>query len=399
MTDENQLNEEKTVAEIEAETRQRLAEERSNSAVNKEAKSGQPEVLVLKKRNKNRVFTLCIILLAGLIVAAWGADRAYRYFLRDRPEKQAEEVKEPIMGAMSERKDLGQATNPFANKETTTTTSEVEQAPPQPQPLTLNKSLALSVGNNAQTSATHANTETTREEEKASHTGINTSSPAAPQSSESDTTAVTTTVSRLKLNPDMYIPVDTYIPCTLINRFVSDVAGGISCIISEDVYSASNNVPLIPAGTLARGRYKTGTLRHGQGRMFVIWTELRTPQPNSIKIPMIDAQVVGQLGEAGIDGWIDTHFSERFLGSAMLGMIPDFANAITNSSGKKDRNTDYTENSRDAFAELAKTSFENSVNIPPTIYKNQGEIIGIITGSDIDFSNVYSLRLKKGAMQ
>ncbi|VFS87413.1 Type IV secretory pathway, VirB10 components [Raoultella planticola] len=67
-----------------------------------------------------------------------------------------------------------------------------------------------------------------------------------------------TGVRRLGLDPDLYIPVDRYIPCSMMWRFVSDVAGHISCLVSEDVYSASNHVTLIPAGTVARGIYRTG---------------------------------------------------------------------------------------------------------------------------------------------
>jgi len=62
--------------------------------------------------------------------------------------------------------------------------------------------------------------------------------------------------------------------------------------------------------------------------------------------------------------------------------------------GQKDRNTDYTENSRQAMADMARTTLENSINIPPTLYKNQGEIINLITGQDIDFSGIYTLRMK-----
>ncbi|MBI6396925.1 type IV secretion system protein VirB10, partial [Proteus mirabilis] len=53
-----------------------------------------------------------------------------------------------------------------------------------------------------------------------------------------------------------------------------------------------------------------------------------------------------------------------------------------------------TANSRQAFSEIAKQAFANSVNIPPTLYKNQGEIITLITGSDLDFSSIYQLRMK-----
>jgi type IV secretion system protein VirB10 len=41
-------------------------------------------------------------------------------------------------------------------------------------------------------------------------------------------------------------------------------------------------------------------------------------------------------------------------------------------------------------------ALENSINIPPTIYKNQGDIIGMLVGEDIDFSDIYALRMKQG---
>ncbi|HAU6441448.1 TPA: hypothetical protein JD886_26430, partial [Citrobacter freundii] len=45
-------------------------------------------------------------------------------------------------------------------------------------------------------------------------------------------------------------------------------------------------------------------------------------------------------------------------------------------------------------AEMAKTLLENSINIPPTMYLNQGDVIGLVTGADIDFSDVYRLRMR-----
>jgi type IV secretion system protein VirB10 len=78
----------------------------------------------------------------------------------------------------------------------------------------------------------------------------------------------------------------------------------------------------------------------------------------------------------------------------MVGMIPDVAAWASNSAGQEDRNTDYTENSRQAMADMARTTLENSINIPPTLYKTR-EIINLITGQDIDFSNIYTLRMKE----
>lgn len=96
-----------------------------------------------------------------------------------------------------------------------------------------------------------------------------------------------------------------------------------------------------------------------------------------------------------MSGWIDNHYVQRFSGALMVGMVPDVMGALSNQAGKKDRNTDYTENSREAFADMAKETLKNSINIPPTLYKNQGEIITLITNQDIDFSHIYQLKLKR----
>ncbi|WP_284143472.1 TrbI/VirB10 family protein, partial [Escherichia coli] len=91
---------------------------------------------------------------------------------------------------------------------------------------------------------------------------------------------------------------------------------------------------------------------------------------------------------------IDTHFADRFMGAMMVGMIPDVAQAASGAAkSNKDNQTDYTANSRQAFADIAREAFANSVNIPPTLYKNQGEIITLIVGQDLDFSSIYKLKM------
>lgn len=81
----------------------------------------------------------------------------------------------------------------------------------------------------------------------------------------------------------------------------------------------------------------------------------------------------------------------------MLGMIPDLTQGVSGAiKNNKDNQTDYTANSRQAFADIAKEAFANSVGIPPTLYKNQGEIITLITGEDLDFSTIYQLKMSKG---
>jgi type IV secretion system protein VirB10 len=141
--------------------------------------------------------------------------------------------------------------------------------------------------------------------------------------------------------------------------------------------------------------YKAGSLQHGQGAVFLMATKLRTRTAPFIDIPLIDTQAAGPLGEAGASGWIDTHFWERFSGAMMVGMIPDVAQWASGAAkNNKDNQTDYTANSRQAFADIAREAFSNSVNIPPTLYKNQGEIITLIVGQDLDFSGIYKLKMR-----
>jgi type IV secretion system protein VirB10 len=40
---------------------------------------------------------------------------------------------------------------------------------------------------------------------------------------------------------------------------------------------------------------------------------------------------------------------------------------------------------------MASLALQNSINIPPTGYVNQGERIMIFVARDVDFSNVYEL--------
>lgn len=400
---------EKPLAELEAEARQRVQEKSEDKQPVPGKKSGQPQVAALKKRGKNRIVVLCLLAFVVLVILAFVGDRLMSASLKSGKKEQPEPVQ--TQRPAVKRTDMGMEVNPMGALEDRPEAGSVDvvNAPPPPVPVTFNKTAALAVTSssprqNASQSAadvpgtaqgtTYTPCPVLMEKDANGKLYCPDDAKARAAAAAAQTSLATmTTVSRITLNPDLYIPVDTYIPCALLNRFVSTVAGKISCLITEDVYSASRNTRLIPAGTKARGVYQTGTVKQGDARMLVAWTELRTPDGKII--PMVDSQVVGQLGENGIAGWVDNHTWERLYSTILIGMVPDVASALTNTAPGTDRNTDYTENTRAGVAEMAKSMMENSANIAPTIYKNQGEVIGISTGSDIDFSGVYSLRLSK----
>lgn len=382
---------EPTVAELEAAARAKVSAKNEADAPASNSKVGTPEVNKLKPHRQNRLVFVMVAVLVVLIVMAWGGDWIYRNFLKSAPASPEAASLSSSSAPAQRRSGMGAEIKPFfVDESEAIVLPEIPAEGEQPSRLTppsFNKTRALV--SRGTVTAPASGTALSRVSERTLSTGSGTPATA------STTPAVGNVgVTSIPFDPDLYIPEGRYIPCSLGTRFVSDVAGRISCNISEDIYSASGHTKLIEKGTTAKGVYKTGTLKAGQSRMFIVWTELRTPDAK--KIPLVDTQVVGQLGEAGIDGWIDTHFWERFGNTLLLSTVSDVAAVAATGGTDRNRNTDYTENTRAASVEMAKIALENNIGIPPTIYKNQGDIIGMIVGEDIDFSNIYTLRMKQG---
>lgn len=398
----DEQNEVKTAAELEAEARERArAEIDGDKPVEGAVAPGQPQVVKHTKRRSRRTLVLAVISLVLLVIIAATGDYLMAKLKGDKTEK-ADEGQPPSTATTParERQNLGRDLNPLGaladdrgHDETPPADAPQANEATPPPPLTFDKVSALAETDTVSSTGAAPKRQATGDTATAEKAPAQTAATPADRPQDDGLTRITG-VKRLNLDPDLYIPSDQHIPCSMMKRFVSDVAGRITCLISQDVYSASNAVRLIPAGTEARGVYRTGTLKNGQGRLFIAITELRTPEPDRLIIPMMDSQAVGQLGENGVAGWIDHHWPERIGNTLLLGSVQDIAAGLANSAPGTNRNTDYTENTRSATAEMAKTLLEDSIGIPPTMYLNQGDVIGLVTGSDIDFSGVYSLRMR-----
>ena len=388
------------IAALERETRTKREAALLTAQDDEETDPLQPAVNKLKKRRRGKATAFLALAAVALIALAWAGNWVYRNLLwQPGEDKRQDAAPQTNRTDYRQRTDLGtqdteaEASVPAGNRPRITTAPEAEM-PPQ-----LDKAHFL-VRRDRSAAATQAPVRTRKQEmTQATSDGqpSETSSTARQNTAAPQPELSPVAVQRIPYNPDLYVPENTAIPCSLDYRFVSDRAGKILCTIAEDIWSASGNTKLIEKGTTASGVYQTGAetgMTHGEGRAFLIITKLRTRQPPYLDIPLVDTRAAGELGEAGVDGWIDTHFRERFGGALLVGMIPDIGAWASNSAGQKDRNTDYTENSRQAMADMARTTLENSINIPPTLYKNQGEIINLITGQDIDFSGIYTLRMK-----
>jgi len=189
-------------------------------------------------------------------------------------------------------------------------------------------------------------------------------------------------------NRDMWITQGAMIDCVQDPKFVSAQTGMVTCHATRDVRSTSGRVVLIDAGTRFVG-YQQGVLAHGQPRIGIIWSRLETPQG---VVMHLDSPGTGPLGEAGLDGHIDTHFAARFGAAILISLISDVGDWAAAQAGSNGRDTIRLDSSREAAGDAVTTVLENSINIAPTLYRNQGGRIGIYVARDLDFSDVYALR-------
>lgn len=189
-------------------------------------------------------------------------------------------------------------------------------------------------------------------------------------------------------NRDFLLTQGAMIDCGMDTKLVSAQAGMISCYASREVRSTSGRVALIDPGTKFTG-YQQSVLAQGQPRIGVVWSRLETPSGVVINL---DSPGTGSLGEAGLDGYIDTHFAERFGGAIMVSLIGDLGAWASNRGSDSNNNTVRFDNTGNAAKDAVTTVLENTINIPPTLYRNQGGRVGIYVARDLDFSTVYALR-------
>lgn len=189
-------------------------------------------------------------------------------------------------------------------------------------------------------------------------------------------------------NRDFLLTQGAMIDCGMDTKLVSAQAGMISCYATREVRSTSGRVALIDPGTKFTG-YQQSVLAQGQPRIGVVWSRLETPSGVVISL---DSPGTGSLGEAGLDGYIDTHFAERFGGAIMVSLIGDLGAWASNRGSDSNNNTVRFDNTGNAAKDAVTTVLDNTINIPPTLYRNQGGRVGIYVARDLDFSTVYALR-------
>jgi type IV secretion system protein VirB10 len=183
----------------------------------------------------------------------------------------------------------------------------------------------------------------------------------------------------------LLLPKGAFIDCTLETAIDSTLPGMTTCVMATDAFGADGDVVLLERGTKLIGETR-GQVQQGAARIFVLWTEARTP--TGVIVPLASPGA-DELGRAGLPGEVNTHFWERF-GAALLVSVVDGAVTAAAQSSRNGSGTVVIEPS--ASQGVLTEILKSTVNIPPTVVKQNGDRIQVLVARDLDFRSVYELR-------
>jgi type IV secretion system protein VirB10 len=213
---------------------------------------------------------------------------------------------------------------------------------------------------------------------------------------------------------DALVAQGTMVRGVLETAVQSDLPGMVRAVTAENVWSFDGRRVLIPAGSRLVGEYKSG-IAQGQTRVFVVWTRLLRSDGVSVQLGSNGAD---DLGRAGNAGFVDNHYLERFGAAVMLSIVGGGAQLLSGAgsygTGTLTTTTDpftglvttsqngvgqsglslqarqiAAQNSSQTLTTISQDALRNSINIPPTIYLDQGTRIIVFVRRDLDFSAFY----------
>jgi type IV secretion system protein VirB10 len=183
----------------------------------------------------------------------------------------------------------------------------------------------------------------------------------------------------------LLLPKGAFIDCTLETAIDSSLPGMTSCVTASDTFSADGSVVLLDRGTKLVGETR-GQVQLGSARVFVVWSEARTP--NGVVVPL-DSPGADELGRSGLPGEVDRHFWQRFGAAILISTIDGAVQAAVQSSAQHGGTVIYNPSaSTDVMSEVLKST----LNIAPTVIKRNGDRIQVLVARDVDFRGVYELR-------
>ncbi len=183
----------------------------------------------------------------------------------------------------------------------------------------------------------------------------------------------------------LLLPKGAFIDCTLETAIDSTLPGMTTCLTAADTFGADGKVVLLERGTKLVGETH-GQVQQGRARVFVLWTQARTPA--GVVVPL-DSPGTDELGRAGLPGQVQRHFWERFGAAMLVSLIDGAIQAGVQASNHSGGTVVYAPSgSQEVLTEVLK----DTLHIAPTVVKHNGDRIQVLVARDIDFRPVYELR-------
>src|ERR1700722_12623858 len=179
------------------------------------------------------------------------------------------------------------------------------------------------------------------------------------------------------------LPKGAFIDCTLETAIDSTLPGMTTCITATDTFSVDGQVVLLERGSKLVGETQ-GDVRQGSARVFVLWSEARTP--TGIVVPLASPGT-DELGRSGLPGQVNSHFWNRFGAAILISIIDGLVESGVRNSGNGTVIVDPATSTR-----VMRDALKSTVNIPPTVVKQNGDRIQVLVARDLDFRSVYELR-------
>jgi type IV secretion system protein VirB10 len=181
----------------------------------------------------------------------------------------------------------------------------------------------------------------------------------------------------------LLLPKGAFLDCTLETAIDSTLPGMTTCVTATDTFGVDGKVVLLERGTKLIGETR-GQVQQGAARIFVLWTEARTPA--GVVLPL-DSPGADELGRSGLPGEVNRHFWQRFGAALLVSVIDGAVQAATQSSGAGVVVVNPAP-SQGVLTEILK----DTISIPPTVVKRNGDRIQVLVARDVDFRSVYELR-------
>lgn len=196
----------------------------------------------------------------------------------------------------------------------------------------------------------------------------------------------TTLAARARVLPTRrwLLPKGAFVDCTLETAIDSTLAGFTTCVTAVDILSADGTVVLLDRGTKLVGEARADA-KPGQNRVFVLWNEARTPTG---VVAELGSPGTDSVGRTGVEGSVDTHFSERFGAAILISLIDGAVQAAVSRSQSGGAVVVNPQTSTAILTEILR----QTISIPPTINVPQGARLQVLVARDVDFRDVYELQ-------